>query len=302
MTDWGLVAIRFALYADLMLLVGLAAFPLYSFTQAERDCEAALPLAAILKCLAFAGLFFSAFGFALSSASMMGIPFAAIDAPMLLSMASGTEQGAAWLARTAALAAAIAFLITPRRQPSLQYGLALACGAVALATLLWSGHAAATEGAFGTAHRLSDIAHMISAAIWIGGIAAFGLLLSRSASGDVHVRVVTRSLAGFSRVGTVAVTIIGITGLLNGYAILGADVMRLAQSPYGILLSAKLTLFAAMLAQAANNRWTLTPALSDADDGNIAAWNRLRLSIALEFASGAVILALVAWLGTLAPI
>lgn len=35
-TDWELIAIRIALHADLMLLVGLAAFPLYS-----RACDPA---------------------------------------------------------------------------------------------------------------------------------------------------------------------------------------------------------------------------------------------------------------------
>lgn len=302
MTDWGLVVIRFALYADLILFVGLAAFPLYSFTQAERDRQAVLPLAAVLTWLALAGLFLSAFGFALSSAAMMGIPLAAIDVPMLLSMASETQQGAAWLARAAALAAAFAFLITLRRQPSFQYGLALSCGAVALATLLWSGHAAATEGPLGTAHRISDSAHMLAAAIWIGGIAAFGLLLSQSTPSVAHVRIVTRSLASFSRVGTLAVAIVGVTGLVNGYAILGTDVTRLVQSPYGFLLMAKLLLFAAMLVIAANNRWNLTPALSQAGDSTKAAWNRLRISMVLEAAAGAAILALVAWLGTLSPI
>ena len=39
MADWGLIAIRFALYADLMLLVGLAAFPLYSLTLEERETQ-----------------------------------------------------------------------------------------------------------------------------------------------------------------------------------------------------------------------------------------------------------------------
>lgn len=302
MTDWGLVAIRFALYADLMLLVGLGAFPLYSFTPAEREASAILPLRTILAWLAVGGLLFSALGFAFSSAEMMGIPLAEIDAPMLLSMASETEQGAAWLARTASLSVAIAFLIILRRQRSLQYTVALASGAVALATLLWSGHAAATEGALGTIHRISDIAHMVAAAFWMGGIAAFCFLLAESAPSNAQVRIVTRSLADFSRVGAVAVTIIGVTGLVNGYAILGTDVSKLVRSPYRILLTVKLIFFGAMLVLAANNRWKLTPSLSHAADGTTAIWSRLRISIALEAAAGTSILVLVAWLGRLAPI
>ena len=305
MTDWGLIAMRFALYADLMLLVGLAAFPLYSFTRAERDDGAVLPLAVTLTWLAFAGLIISAFGFALSSAAMMGISLAEIDAPMLLSMADETEQGAAWLVRTASLTTAVAFLIAVRRRRSLQYALALASGAVALATLLWSGHAAATEGAIGTVHRISDIAHMTAGAVWIGGIAAFALLLHPRvhAQGAARLALARRALADFARVGTVAVAVIVVTGMVNGYAIFGADMAAMFVSTYGLLLAFKVALVAAMLIIAANNRWRLTPALEqstdDLDSGT--AWMRLRVSVALEATAAVMVLALVAWLGTLMP-
>lgn len=305
MTDWGLIAIRFALYADLMLLVGLAAFPLYSFTRAEREEGAILPLAAPLTWLAFAGLIISAFGFALSTAAMMGVPLAEIDVPMLLSMASETEQGAAWLVRTASLAAGFAVLVTLRRRRSLQYALALAGGAVALATLLWSGHTAATEGALGTVHRISDIAHMIAGAVWIGGIAAFAVLLylRTETQGAARIAMLRRALADFAPVGTAAVAIIVITGTINGYAIFGADIATMFASTYGRLLSLKVALVGAMLLIAANNRWRLTPALEQTavDATERTAWKRLRLSVALEATAAAAVLALVAWLGTLMP-
>lgn len=305
MADWGLIAIRFALYADLMLLVGLAAFPLYSLTRAERGEGAILPLAALLTWLSFVGIIISAFGFALSSAAMMGVPLAEIDVPMLLSMASETEQGAAWLVRITSLAAAFACLIALRPRRSRQYALALASGAVALATLLWSGHAAATEGALGTVHRISDIAHMVAGAIWIGGIAAFALLLRPRAQAQSagRIAIVRRALADFARVGTVAVAIILITGIVNGYAIFGAEVATVFTSTYGLLLALKVALVSAMLLIAANNRWRLTPAWAWAsDDANKrAAWMRLRLSVALEATSAVAVMALVAWLGTLMP-
>ena len=303
MTDWGLVAIRFALYADLMLLVGLAAFPLYSFRRSEREDGAILPLRGKLLWLAVAALPLSAAGFAVSSAAMMGVPVSALDFPMLVSMAGDTEQGATFLVRMAALVATIAALLLLQRSQTPRYAAAMVGGSIALATLLWSGHAAATEGALGGAHRISDIAHMIAAALWIGGIAAFCLLLACSARREEHVTLATRSLADFSRVGTVAVAIIMLTGLFNGYAILGADITMLFQSTYGLLLAAKLLLFAAMLSLAANNRWRLTRALerTAASGDSEGAWTRLRISVALEAASGAGVLALVAWLGTLAP-
>lgn len=303
MADWGLVAIRFALYADLMLLVGLAAFPLYSFTGSEREDGVVLPLGGKLFWLALTALPLSAAGFAISSAAMMGVAITALDFPMLASMAGDTEQGTAFLVRMGALLATLAALVLLRPSQTPRYVVAMVGGSIALATLLWSGHAAATEGPLGIAHRISDIAHMIAAALWIGGIAAFCLLLVRPAQGEAHFTLAARLLAEFARVGTVAVAIILLTGLFNGYAILGADMATLFQSTYGLLLAAKLVLFAAMLSLAANNRWRLTPALerAAASDHAEGAWTRLRISVALEAAAGAAVLALVAWLGTLAP-
>jgi copper resistance protein D len=304
--DWGLIAIRFALYADLMLLVGLAAFPLYSFTRAEREAHVVLTVDALLLCLGVAGLLLSVLGFAIVSAAMMGVPVTALDAPTLVSMASDTDMGNAFWVRLVALAATVIGLLSVRRNQRLRLAWVLAGGTVALATLLWSGHAASTEGGIGAAHRISDIAHMIAASIWVGGIAAFGLMLCphREARNDSDVEILTRAMASFSRVGATAVSVIIITGLFNGFAILGGDISALIKSTYGWLLIAKIILVGAMLMLAANNRWRLTPALErlgeSVDTESVLA--RLRASVMLEAAAGAAVLALVAWLGTLAPI
>ena len=305
MADWGLIAVRFALYADLMLLVGLSAFPLYSFTRAERAARAMLPLGTLLVWLTTAGLLLSVAGFAVASAAMMGERVGSLDLPMLSMMADETAVGAALKVRLAALAFVLAGLIFVQRDQTARLGFSLAGGSVALATLLWSGHAGATEGALGVAHRISDIAHMIAAAVWIGGIAAFALLLRRPAQIQraAHVTVVVRSLENFSRVGTAAVGIILLTGILNGFVILGADVSPIFNSTYGLLLLAKVALFGVMIALAANNRWKITPALKKSVHGDKieSAWSQLRVSIAWEATAGAVVLALVGWLGTLAP-
>ena len=288
-----------------MLLVGLSAFPLYSFTRAERAARAMLPLGTLLVWLTTAGLLLSVAGFAVASAAMMGERVGSLDLPMLSMMADETAVGAALKVRLAALAFVLAGLIFVQRDQTARLGFSLAGGSVALATLLWSGHAGATEGALGVAHRISDIAHMIAAAVWIGGIAAFALLLRRPAQIQraAHVTVVVRSLENFSRVGTAAVGIILLTGILNGFVILGADVSPIFNSTYGLLLLAKVALFGVMIALAANNRWKITPALKKSVHGDKieSAWSQLRVSIAWEATAGAVVLALVGWLGTLAP-
>ena len=54
--------------------------------------------------------------------------------------------------------------------------------AVALASLAWSGHGAASEGFRGTVHLVADIVHLLAAGVWVGPLFALGLLLFRCAS------------------------------------------------------------------------------------------------------------------------
>ena len=178
---------------------------------------------------------------------------------------------------------------------------------VAIATLVWTGHAGATEGWTGTVNRLSDIIHMMAAAVWIGGIAAFSWILCRPspALSGLHLSATHRALDRFSQVGTFAVGLIVATGIINCLAVVGfPHFTQLPLTTYGQLLIIKLLLFVAMLALAALNRWRLTPALSAAirDNNTEKAVKSLRRSLLGEGSAALAILALVAWLGTLDPL
>src|SRR3546814_19171379 len=87
-------------------------------------------------------------------------------------------------------------------------------GSVAVATLVWAGHAGATEGTAGTVHRVSDILHLIAAAAWIGAIGAFLILIApqRLREWPGGLQIAARSLDQFSRVGTICVLVIAATG------------------------------------------------------------------------------------------
>jgi len=178
---------------------------------------------------------------------------------------------------------------------------------LAIATLVWTGHAGATEGWTGSLHRLSDIVHMLAAAVWIGGIAAFSWLLFQPLAhqSDAQIRIAHRALEQFSRVGTLAVALIVLTGIINSLSLMGLPhPYALFASRYCQLLLIKLALFAAMLMLAGVNRWRLTPALGAAiANGNpVPALRGLRQSLVLETSTVLTILAVVAWLGTLEPI
>jgi copper resistance protein D len=105
-------------------------------------------------------------------------------------------------------------------------------------------------------------------------------------------------------VGTLVVAILVITGLINSWLLVGpANFTALGTTLYGLLLLAKLVLFAAMLGLASLNRFRLTPAFerSIAMNDHDGALMTLRVSLAVETTYVIGILALVAWLGTLAP-
>jgi putative copper export protein len=113
-------------------------------------------------------------------------------------------------------------------------------------------------------------------------------------------------LSSISGVGSTAVALIMLTGLVNSWFLVGPG--RLADiwtTPYGQVLLAKLVVFAGMLGLAASNRYRLTPALGGALGAGISpldSLSALRRSIVLETAAAFVVLGLVAWLGTLPPV
>lgn len=305
MDNLPVIIIRFALYADLMVLAGMVAFSLYALV-AEEQTSGILPLIRPAVVLTLVGLMLSGLGMLALTASMTGSSLWALDGQVLREIIGKSAIGTAWIVRMVAMAFAVLAASALDRRPSAARFALLTSSALAIATLVWTGHAGATEGWTGTIHRLSDIVHMLAAAVWIGGIAAFSWMLFRpiGRQGSEQLSVAHRALEQFSQVGTLAVGLIVATGLINSLILLGLpSPSRLLASPYGQLLLAKLGLFGAMLALAGANRWRLTPALGavigTADPA--PAIRDLRRSLILESAAALAILALVAWLGTLEP-
>ena len=139
--------------------------------------------------------------------------------------------------------------------------------------------------------------------MWLGALAALTILLLRRTAPDDPA--IHRALHGFAGLGTLAVALLVLTGLVNSWFLIGlARVGDLGTSLYGQLLIANLFLFALMLVLAASNRFRLTPVLGSVLAGGEdprQALRRLRRSVAAETVVGAVLLAVVAVMGTLAP-
>ncbi|MCU0074777.1 copper homeostasis membrane protein CopD [Pseudomonas koreensis] len=278
------ILLRLVLYLDLLLLFGLALFGLYSV-------DAVLRFRPMLRGMALIGALLSVAGLVLMTRAMSGeTQFAALW-PHLQMMVLETDVGLAWSLRMIAL-------ITVMIWPGLWQ--ASIAGAVALASLAWSGHGA-MDNAW---HLLSDILHLLAAGAWLGAMLAL-ILMSRlnALCSEARIRSLADSVKRFEGVGAAIVLILSLTGVANYLYIVGPTLGEILLGTYGILLAIKVVLFGGMLVLAALNRFHLGPLLEQslrAGQHQVAA-NALRRSVALELVIALLIVGLVAWLGTLSP-
>lgn len=295
--DLTVVGLRWLQFAAAVLALGLPLFQAFGLSEPGRQSARR---AAII-----AGLFLSiaALGGLLAQTAMMAGGWAAgLDPAALGYVVQSTSLGMAHLVRAGlALVGVVALVMGPGRRLGETVGILALSGAVA--SFAWSGHGAASEGSLGLLHLAADIAHALAACVWIGALAGFCLLLIRPSTKEAGVT--PRSLAGFASIGTVTVALLVITGLINAAFLIGAEGLgRVSSSTWGLLLIAKLALFAVMIGLAAHNRFTLTPALSRAVEAQADAdpsVRRLRISICLEMLVGFALLGLVAAMGVQMP-
>lgn len=300
MLEVAVIALRWLQYSGTVVLLGAPLFLLYSFRGADGLdlgwTRPTLILAAIVVALG------SLAALVAQTAVMAGSLSEAVKPASLSFMVTGTALGMAMVVRAlVALLGLVAILAL--RPGRVLGGLTVAAGLVVAASFAWTGHGAATEGPGGLVHLGADILHAVAAALWLGALAALTLLLIRRAAPDdlaVH-----RALHGFAGLGTLAVGLLVLTGLVNSWFLVGpARVADLGANLYGQLLIAKLVLFALMLALAAGNRFRLTPGLGSvltSGEDPREALQRLRRSVLAETLAGALLLAVVAVMGTLAP-
>jgi len=305
MSDLINIAVRFALYLDLMLLFGLPLFGIYALRGEERISGTALKFAPLLASMSLIGILLSIVGMLVLAKSMSGAStFLELDKQVFEMVIVGTDVGQAWVLRMVALGLALACIGFAKRRPVLCLGLVSFFSAIALATLAWKGHAVMNEGVQLYLHVTSDILHMIAAGGWLGALAAFALLLNPSKlNASQHMHLLNRVLTGFATVGSIFVALIIITGIINYLFIVGPTIIGLVSSLYGQLLLIKLVLFAIMACLAAANRWRLSPLLERSihhGEHDIAI-TALRRSLFIELGTAVVILGLVAWLGILSP-
>jgi putative copper resistance protein D len=304
MSDSANVVLRFVLYVDLMLLFGVALFGLYSFKGQERLSGTVLPLRRLLTATAGLGALLSIAGMVLMVRAMSGESDITELRPHLEMMLFETDVGMAWAVRMIALAVAgLAVMLNPRA-PGISLVIAATAGGIALASQAWSGHGAMDEGSRRYWHFTADILHLLVAGAWLGALLAIGLMAQiRALQTEVHIRLLARAVKRFELVGALIVAIITVTGVVNYLFIVGPQLDGVLLSHYGMLLAIKVLLFAGMLVLAALNRFQLGPLLERTlrEGQHRMAVHALRRSVLVEMAAAVLIVAVVAWLGTLSP-
>lgn len=300
MLEVAVITLRWLQYSGAVVLLGAPLFLLYSFRNADSPNLAWARPALIVAALAVA--LGSLAALVAQTAVMAGSMSEAVKPASLSFMVTGTALGMAMVVRAVIAILGLVAIVALKPGRTL-WGLTVATGLIAAASFAWTGHGAATEGTGGIVHLVADIIHSVAAALWLGALAALTIqLLRRAAPDNLAIHRVLHSFAGL---GTLAVALLVLTGLVNSWFLVGpARVADLGASLYGQLLIAKLVLFVLMLAFAASNRVRLTPALGSALAGGEdprQALQRLRRSVVAEMLVGAVLLAVVAVMGTIAP-
>jgi len=229
------------------------------------------------------------------AATMSGLPLSqAIEPSTLGVVVVDTLFGKVWIARFG-LAWALLFVLSPRSATLGPRGLAasaLVAGAY-LASLAWTGHAAAAEGPWRGGQIVSDVVHLLAAGAWLGALPALVYVLGNAQSVQDAAWAVRR----FSSLAIVGVSVLILSGVGNSWFLVGS-VPALFGTRYGMLLLAKLALLAAMLSLAAVNRLILTPRLSAGDRPALRA---LKRNTTVEIAVGLMVVAIVGVLGITVP-
>lgn len=260
-------------YLGLFCLVGLTVFDL--FVARTTATGRRLPRVAALIAV---------------SAYVILVPLAAVRERGLFDPAFLATAWSGGPAMTLVLAAAGVALMLLRLRLPRRKGLwvgTVGAGA-ALGSVLPVGH----TQTFGPSWLVmgADLVHAATAAVWLGGLVALVLHLTRARRRKDDPAEAAVVLGRFSTLAGGLVVLLGVTGTILAVVIVGS-VTALVGSSYGVLLLGKLGLVAVIGGLAAWNRFGLVPRL--ARDGTTgSAWPRLARAIRLEAAGVVVVVGL----------
>ena len=171
-------------------------------------------------------------------------------------------------------------------------------GAAFVAALAWCGHAGAGLGFRGKMQVGNDVVHLVTSAMWVGGLIPLLLFIrpGLQVTFDERLRLVRQ----FSHVATLAVLLLAATGVVNTWFMTNGF-QGIFTTTYGNLILVKIALFVIMLGFATANRFWLTPRLSFSNTRKPNAPRVLCLFTTAELVLGLSVIAVVGILGQLEP-
>ena len=287
---WALWLCRCVQTSAAVLLAGTAVLRLLAWGTDVSDLRVWRRLAFWSWCVL---LIAGALQLCLTAAAMSDLPLAQACTVEMLGRVLGTRFGASWQVRVCLLAGIGLVILGHRlavhstggqRAPATVGVPGAVLTAALLTNLVWSGHAHASRH---SAWLLPvDVAHMVAAGVWPGGLLPLGFLLARARRDLRMVPVAITVTRRFSRLSLLAVGVLAASGLLNSYGLVGVF-SALWPSVYGRLILCKVALFASMVCLGALNRKLLAP--PDAADP-AATVRRLRRNVAWECGLAVVVL------------
>lgn len=107
---------------------------------------------------------------------------------------------------------------------------------------------------------LADLAHVLAAAMWFGGLVALAVVLRRRREAD-DVVAAGGAVASFSAMAAASLAVVAVSGLIMGWIEVGG-IEALTGTTYGKLLLLKVALVGVVVAGGTWNRYRLVPHLS----------------------------------------
>jgi putative copper export protein/mono/diheme cytochrome c family protein len=295
----GLLVRWIHLACSVLLVGGCAAFLIAGPTDRPTALRWQARVGGACRALAVAAILSGLGVLAHQTAVLEGRPAAAMEWRSMARVLLETQSGAVWLMRHGLLVVLATFLamrgdLTRRLDWRAARWQALVLSAAALALIAGAGHAAAVEPSAAGAIA-ADVAHLLSAGVWAGGLLHLASLLgaaSGTAGADARPYAVLAARR-FSTIALVLVGVVAVSGAVNTLVEVGT-MAGLIGTRHGRLLIVKLLLVAVMLALAARNR-RVVPALSgEAATIGLPSMRRLRKSVVAEALVALVVLLIVA--------
>ena len=290
--SWQYVAIRWAQYTALVMVLGAIAFRLIVVGFLRRQQEPNSPMladasrgAARLARVATVALAITALMRLYAQSYALHGAARALELPLMQAMLGRTAWGRGWLVQCAALVL-VWFALRPSSSGRDRWLMAVAGGVLLAVSMALSGHAASSPRLTELA-VVADTMHIIGAGGWLGSlliVLAAGIPAALRLPDDQRMAGVAGLVSAYSPTALFFAGATAVTGVFAAWLHLGV-VPALWESNYGRTLLVKLAVLSLVAGTGAYNWLRVKPAL-----GRTAGVQHLRRSMKIELAVGLVVL------------